>query len=803
MTLALGMGGSIAIFTIVNAVYVRQLPYPEAGHIYVMRSTIPRGTPDGVITPRDLATFMETTDHPVVQAAALVFSQPSNVVGADGRPNATLRYAVTEQFFEVFSSPMALGRGFVRGQTQQGSIVIAYPIWRDLLGADPDIIGKTVRIEGGQGLVVGVTPADFDFPEKPGFWMMMARLPPIYDDVRAYLGFVRVRTGRSQEQLQQQFDARAAELKFDAMTKQPLKLVAEPFLTSVVGDLGPTVALLSGAAGVLLLVALINAANLLLSRVTHRAREMAVREALGASRWRVARQLLTESLFLTTLAGAVGLAVAAAGVRLLLRIAPPDLPRLDHVPLDATVLFFTLLVIVLTGVVVGLVPVVRLIRQPLRALLNDEGRSMSSGRAQKRLFGSLVVAEISLAVLLVIGAGLLMRSYANLRAAGPGFNPERLVTFTITVPGRLGRSPVTRDGRQAFQPTYLPVARFLDDLTERLGGVSGVQAVATANGLPLSPKHLDDPGAAFHFPGRAGNADGTAMVAKSRSVSHDFFSTMQVRLLAGRGFEPSDRHDSPGVAVVNETFVKRHFPNESPLQQRIRYDLNLWAPGQVGFQISHRLVDELEIVGVVADVKYLDMAAPAESAIYVSSEQWINRRVAVIVRAGMDDPAGLIGPIRDEIRQVDPAIATEVHLYDDLVRSALARHRLGMMLLVIFGVVAVALATVGIYAVMSYSVTARTGEIAIRSALGATSQQLVHLFLRHGVLLAVGGIGIGLAGAIALRRLVASQLYGVSALDWGVFVFAPLAVLGVAALASFVPARRAVSTEPADLLRMQ
>ena len=284
LTLSLGIGGSVAIFTVVNAVLLRDLPYPDPNQIYLMRTMTPDGAPTGNITPRDVASFVQNEQHPLVQAAAMAWSQQVNIVGADGKPYSTTRYGVTDQFFEVFGSRMALGRGFERGQGP-GPLVISYATWRDLFGLDPDIIGKSVNAEGIPRPVVGVTPEDFEFPEKPGFWYLM-RLGASYENVRSYRAFIRLREGRSHRQFQGELTARGKELQADPVTRLPLIYVAQPFLDHVVGDLGQTVTILFGATGVLLLIACINVVNLLLSRVTIRAREMAVREALGANRWR-------------------------------------------------------------------------------------------------------------------------------------------------------------------------------------------------------------------------------------------------------------------------------------------------------------------------------------------------------------------------------------------------------------------------------------------------------------------------------------------------------------------------------------
>ena len=802
ITLALGIGGSTAIFSVVNAVLLRDLPYPDAGQLYLMRTLAPDGSPTGRVTPRESRPLYENLNHPTVEALAIAWSQEVQIVGSDGAAYPTTRYGVTDQFFEVFGSRMELGRGFEPDE-RPGPIVIAYTTWRDMPRSDPDIVGKNVQAEGRPRQVVGVTPADFEFPRDPGYWYLM-RLGSAYDNVRAYEGFIRLRPGRTHEQIQADLTRLAEDLGADAATNQPLVLVAQPFLEYVVGDLRSTVTILFGATAILLLIACINVTNLLLSRATVRAREMALREAVGAGRWRIIRHLLLESFLLSSLGGALGLAIAAAGIRVLLRMAPADLPRLDTVPVDNTVLLFAVGITVLTGILVGLAPAWRLARSQLRSLMNEGGRGSSAGPARNRLFSVLVVAEIALAVLLVIGAGLLVRSYSNLTATDPGFNPERVLTFFMNVPGRVEVSVETNaEGQREIRGSYRPMANFFRELEERMRGLPGVEAVASANSIPLDPAQYDR-SPTFNLPGQPGGDSGeAASVARSRSVSPEFFATMEIRMLAGRGLLWSDRHDSQGVGVVNETFARRFFPGQDPLGQRIRYPENLYVPGAVGFQLAHRTVDELEIVGVVEDVKYLALAEPAEPTIYLSTEQWTNRRRTVVVRTSVDNPESLVPAIRREIESMDPLLTAQFALYTPIVRASIARERLGMTLLVIFALVALLLAVVGIYGLMSYSVMQRTGEIAVRSAIGASPGQVMALVMGRGVRLALAGIVLGVIGAVALRQIVASQLYGLSALDLRTFILVPLVLFGVAAFACFVPALRATRIDPADLLRIE
>jgi putative ABC transport system permease protein len=560
-------------------------------------------------------------------------------------------------------------------------------------------------------------------------------------------------------------------------------LVAQTFLDHVVGDLSTRVKILLGATGLLLLIACINVTNLMLSRTGVRAREMALREAVGARRWRVIRQLLTETVVLSTLGGALGLAAAAGGIQ---------------------VLAFAIGLTVLTGLLVGLAPAWRLASNPLRLLVNEAGRGTPDGPARHRLLNALVVAEIALAVLLTIGAGLLVRSYFNLTATNPGFTSDRVLTFFMYVPGRTEITFKPKPGgRPEIQGSYQPLANFLRELSERVEGLPGVESVASTSSLPLAATQYD-PLTVFHLADQDKTiAEQAALSARTRGVSPQFFDTLRMRVAAGRGLLPSDRSTSPGVAVVNETFVRRFLAGRNPLGTRLRYPENTWKPGDVGFQIAHRTVDEVEIVGVVNDVKYLDLGDPPEPSIYLTTDQWTNRRQTLVVRTAVDDPASLIPAIRREIESMDRLLTADFALYPPVIEASVASERLAATLLVVFGLMALALAAVGIYGLMSYSVAQRTGEIAVRSAIGASGRQVLNLVIGRGVRLAIAGIVLGVLGAVALRQVLAGQLYGVTALDARVFLLTAVTLFGVAALACLVPAQRATRIDPAELFRME
>jgi putative ABC transport system permease protein len=805
LTLALGIGATVGIFSVANAVLLRELPYPNADRLVALHTLAPDGTPTGRVAPRDMPTLY--ANEPALAAAALAFYTEGRIQGADGTAYNMGRYGVTDQFFDVFDMPMALGRGFERGEAQ-GPVVISYSTWRDVFASDPAILGKAIPLENGTRPVVGVAPEGFDFPGNAGYWTLM-QLGPGYANLRGYLAFLRLSPNATRAQLDARLTALGPELGADANSNRPVRFATEPLLDYVVGDLGPTVLLLLGATAILLLIACINVANLLLSRGMARGRELALRAALGARRDRIFGHLLSESFVLAAIGGALGLVVGVIGIRVLLRLGPADLPRLESVPIDGNVLAFAVGAAVITGLLAGLTPAWRLASVDLRTLVNEGGRGASAGARQQRVFAGLVVAEIALAVVLVIGAGLLVRSYYNLVSTDPGFRTERMLSMFVNVPGEAITTFFVSDTGNLRAPdgtrydaTYRPIADFFRELEARVGALSGVEAVSVSTTVPLSSEQWDN-AAAFAIVGDAPVDPTVAQTqALHRGVSPSFFRAMGIPVLAGRSLEPADGRDAPGAVVVNETFARRFFSDGSPVGRRLTFPENLWQPTGVGFQYGERITSEFEIVGVVGDVRYAALAEPPEPAIYLSNEQFTSRRTNLLVRSSTSNPETLIPAIRQVIAELEP-MPVEFELYSQIMRVSLARERLGMSLFAAFGLVALALAAVGIYGLMSYSVALRSGEIAVRSALGASTGQVLALVLRRGLVLGAAGVAIGVIAAAALRRVVASQLYDVSSLDWAVFLGVPATLLAVALLASYLPARRAARVDPAVTLHSE
>ncbi len=788
ITLALGIGANTAIFSVVNAALLQPLPFPEPDQLYFLRTAMTDGRPtSGKVSPVQLTRL--NTVSKTVKVASGTYLYELSLMPPDGGVIKTLAYGVAEGFFEVFGVQMALGRApgpeehVVGGP---GGIVVSYRVWRDVLGSNPNIIGTNVRMDSGTGAgqtVVGVAPPEFDFPVGTDVWFALAFPPEMPGHL--YDGYLRAAPGMSLNQLRSEgrtIMEALGEVNPDFNLNR--EFVFEPLLESVVGDMGQTIKILFGATAVLLLIACINVTNLLLSRGTVRAREIALRVAVGASRARIVRQLLTESFLLTLIGATLGLGLSVVGVRLLLLVGPADLPRLESVPIDGNVLLFTLGSALLVALLMGFAPALRLARSDLRSLVNEGGRGGSAGPGRNRLLGALVTAEIAMAVVLVIGAGLLVRSFFNMLETDRGFRSERRLTLEIALPFAT-YPPNSED--------YSGMARFYTELLESLRQMNGVEAVTVTSSLPAG-RDVDSVNAYEVF-GQITPEGVEPLRAKRRTVGPDFFSTMGTSLVAGHGFSSFDQRDTRGVAVVNEEFAKRFFPGQDPLGQRIVMNI-LKNP------LLEVATEQVEVVGVVGPMKYGSLNDQPEPTMYTVYTQTPRRLMHIVLRSP-GNPNLVIPSVREQISSMDPNLPVEFHLYSDLINASLGRERMGMMLLVVFGAVALMLAAVGTYGVIAYTVTQRRGEIAIRAAMGASGSQVLGLIMQHGLLLALVGVVAGIIGAVALRQVIASQLYGMGVLDVRVFMSVPTVLLLVALLATLFPALRAMKIDPAIMLRTE
>ena len=787
LTLALGIGATAAIFSVVNQVLLRPLPYDDSEQIYRIRTLDAQGLPMGPVMAAHIDAVNERRG--AVLAAAYGLSTETSVVGRDGLPVTISVYSASGEFFRIFTDPPALGRSFEPGDPA-GTTVLSHRIWRERFESDPAIVGSVIM---GQ-TIVGVAAPDFDFPAGTSAWTKFSA----EGQTAAVLqmdGYARIESGAAGEELQAVLDV-VAGAAAPWQDGRPVRFASASLLDDLVGNFSSTVLILSGGVAILLLIACLNVAILLFTRGAARARELALRGALGAERWRLVRQLLTETSTLAVLGGALGLGLATAAVRLFSVIGLAGLPRLQTLTVDRNVLLFAAACVAITTFAVGLAPALRQVRGNLNSLINDGGRSASSGPNRNRLFGVFVVTEVALAVVLVIGAALLISSYVNLVSRDSGFDPERLLAVELNVPGRVDAETGTG---------YLPVARFYDELMDRIRALPGVESVGATSHVPLIPP-LDR--APFLQQGEVFNPrDPSARPIRQTQVtrvSPEFFESIGTRPVSGRLFEPTDGRAARGAVVVNEAFVRFVYPDGNAVGQTlILPGLGFWRPGGLAYRIGEMATGQFDVVGVVPDIPQSTLWETPEPAVYFPIEQWTVRRMTLLVRTQLDDPGRLIPAIRATLGDLDATIPPEFTVYADVLSAAVARERLGAALLGAFGLASLLLAAVGIYGLMSYSVTQRSTEIAVRSALGARSNEMARMIVAWALRLALTGTALGLGGAWAMGKIVSSQLYEISAFDPRVFASVPLAILIVALVSSYLPARRAARIDPAHTLRAE
>ena len=773
-TLALGVGATTAIFSTVNAALLRPLPYPAARDLYALRTTLTDGrVTTGFLAPSEVARLNDPALS-VVRAAGLQ-SQEATFLSKDGTPRRTRVYAVTEGFFDVFGLPMTLGTVAPDQIVDNGppTVIISHRVWRDYFESDPAIVGKPIRFAEIGTTVSAVANKDFDTPHNADFWFQIRADPQSVQ--HSLEGFMRLKPGTSVERARSEMASVMAGLARDFPASATNRAyVVRPLVDQIVGDLGPILIIVLSATALLLLLACVNVTNLLLARGAARAREMAVRVALGAGRGRIVRQLLTESVLLALAGAAVGLLAAYVGVHMLLQLGAATLPRLDAVPFDANVLMFALVTLIVSGVLVGFAPALRLARTDVRTLMNEAGRTASGGRITARWLNVMTIAQIALAIMLVAGAGWLIRGFEQLRATNPGFVADKRLVFDVALQGT------------KFNDGAAVVAGWTD-LFERLRQLPGVAAVGATSSFPL--RGTQENSLLLQLRGEAmdpANPKGS----RQRFVTPGLFTAMGVRLLAGRDFTVDDRNGTTAVAIVNNTFVRRYLAGRDPLT--------------VHFSAGYPTVDpkrEVQIVGVVDDVRQKSLSEAAEPAFYTSTFQFTQRRQAVVVVTTLNDSASLQSAIRDTMRKFDSNMAVEFEPVTEIIATTLRRQELGMMLMLLFGAAAVALAAVGIYGVIAYGASQRKDEVATRLALGATPFDAFWLVVKQGRTLALIGTAIGLAAAYGAGRIVASRVYEVRASDPAILGAATAIVVGVALIATVVPAWRVSRIEPSRVLR--
>src|SRR5215510_487622 len=770
LTLALGIGANTAICTVINAVLLRPLSYHDPERLISFRSN--ESVPDLNDIRAWNQSFAEIGGNTI---------QPLDYIGG-GEPSHWLAGLVTGDFFRTLGARPLLGRVITEEDDKKGGpfvVVLGHALWRRQFGGDPGVVGKTVTLSGANYTVVGVTPANFRTPrEEIDAWFPVQVVNPLaaaYRGVHFLRVYARLKPGVTIAQAQSEMgaiDRRLAEA-FPAENKQR-QTVLFPLRERIVGDIKTALLVIFGAVGMVLLIACANFANLLLARAASREQELVVRLALGAGRWRLTRQLLTESVLIATLGGAIGVVLAVWGVDLLVALKPENLPLTETIAVDGRALFFTLAVSVLTGSVFGLAPVWQTMRINISDALKEGGRG-SAGGARRRLRGALVIAEVALALLLLVGAGLLINSFWRLRSVNPGFNPDNLLTMRIDLP----------EARYREIPTQTQYRRAL---LEEVNSLSGAQA-ALVSELPMSGDWLTHD---FLVEGQQLSV-GEEPDVQTRSIEGDYFRVMRIPLLSGRGFTPHDNENAPLVGVINESLARRFFKEQNPLGKRV-----CWVGNPQPYWIT--------IVGVAGDIKHFGLDEVEQPALYTpygqSMRAW-KRWMSLVVRSE-SDTAALTREVKSRVWRVDASIPlTKILTMGEVMGASFDARRFNMLLLSAFAAVAMLLAAVGIYGVMSYAVTQRTREIAVRIALGAKPRDVIKMVVGGAMRLTLIGAAAGLALSVALTRLMSTLLFGVSATDPVTFAFVSLLLAAVALLASYVPARLAANVDPMAALRSE
>ena len=771
ITLALGIGANTAIFSVVNSVLLRPLPYPEPERLVTMRSN--QSLPD-LEDVRSRCQSFEYFGGAVMQAQDYT---------SEGEPLQVQAALINADLFKALGAKPAMGRTISDEEDRFGAdpvVVLAHGFWQRSFGGDANIVGKTMQLSGKTYTVIGVMSPDFIMPtEAPDLWASVRVVNPVaaqFRGVHFLRTYIRLKPGVSVSQ------ARAEMEGIDQWLSQQYpednkgrRTVLLSLHERVVANTRPALLILLGAVGLVLLIACANFANLLLARAAGRRQEIVIRTALGAGRWRLIRQMLTESTLLAVLGGAGGLLLAKWGVDLLTAFKPANLPRASSIGIDGWVLAFTLGVSILTGIIFGLVPALSASKLDVNEALKEGGRSSTGGRSRQRIRSLLVVSEIALALVLLIGAGLLIKSIWRLRTIDPGFNPENLLTMRIELP----------ESRYKEIPKQI---QFRERALEAVNAIPGAQA-AMISELPMTENLMHN----FVIDGRPPLAPGEEPELETRTVAGDYFRVMRIPVLQGRDFTDQDRADTLPVGLVNESFVHEYFPDENPIGARIA-----WARANPRKWMT--------IVGVVGDVKFYGLNLPELPAFYNTFEQqdqpW-KRWTYLAVRTD-GNPEALAGQVKNQIWSVDKQLPmTRLRTMTDVMAASLAAQRFNMTLMGIFAGIALVLAAIGIYGVISYSVTQRTHEIGIRMALGAETGDVLRIVLRQGLQLAGVGVAVGIGAAFALTRVMSSLLFGVSATDPVIFAGISIILTGVALGAAFIPARRATKVDPMIALRYE
>lgn len=778
LALMLGIGANTAIFTVVNAVLLNPLPYDHSDRLVFVSERSPQLEGLAISLPNfvDWREQNKSFEHIGVYRRAdsytiVLHDLPEQVTGA----------TVSADLLSALRVTPVLGRIFSADEDKLGGepvVLLSYGLWQRGFGGDPNIVGQKLTMSGKPYQVIGVMGADYAFPAEAELWVPIG---PQFNNVGwqergnhpGVYGIARLRSGVTIEQAQEEMNAIAERLEHQYPDSNTgIRVNVRPLLDTFVRDIRPLLWALLGAVGFVLLIACANVANLLLSRAAVRQKEIAIRGALGASRLRLVRQLLTESVLLSLIGAVLGVVVARFGVKAIVAVNPTGIPRSGEVGLDLRVLGFTLIVAVLTGIVFGLAPALQASRWTMGEALKEGGQT-SSGLKQ-RLRRGLVISEVALSLVLLIGAGLMIRSFALLSAVNPGFGLDNLLSLQVNLP----RAQYT----QATQRV-----NFYRQLLDRLAVLPDIQAAACATGLPLGKNGNQ---MSFGIAGQPDAPPGQAPLAEVAYVSNDYFQTMNIPFLQGRTFTDHDNKDAPPVVIIDDSFAKRYWPDEDAVGKQVKFERDA-APRTVIGVVGRVRMEGLEVDSGRVQAYFSYLVNP-----------W-GYTMSIVARTPVN-PANVADEVRKEVLALDKDRPIfNVKTVEQLRDESIASRRLNTLLFGVFAAVALLLASVGIYGVMSYSVAQRTREIGIRIALGAGRGDVFKLVMGQGIVLALIGVGIGLLAALALTRLMQSLLFGVSAIDPITFLLVSLILVCVALLACFVPARRALKVDPINALRYE
>jgi predicted permease len=791
VTLALGIGANTAIFSVIDAVLLNRMPYPDANRLVMLWEQNPgRGWFRNIVSAANFVDWRRQ-NHVFTRMAAI--DESSYDVSGRGEPMEVEGEQVSADFFSLLGVHAALGRTFTLEEDRPDSarvVVLSNGLWRERYGGDPGLLGRTIDINRTPCIVIGIMPPDFYFHpwgDKAELWIAGLDLTRPERTWHNYRAIARLKAGVSMTQAQAEMDTIAGRLATQYPEQKGWGVQLVNLHEQVVGDTRPALLVLLAAVCMVLLIACANLANLQLARVAAREREIAVRSALGAGRSRVVRQLLTESVLLAVGGGGAGLLLATWGITLLKGWAPVNTPGLSQAGVHTGVLAFTLVLSILTGMAFGLMPALGASKVDLNQSLKESGRGTTAGGPRNRLRGLLVSAEFAMALVLLVGAGLLIKTFVKLNQVALGFDPHNVLTMRIALLGPGYQQP----SRQA---------EFFRQLLQKVESLPGVISAAVIDGGGLPPD--------------GGNGDGFLIVdrptpppneipdAVNRVISPDYFRTMGIPLVRGRYFTEADNQDAPHVVIVSERLAREYWPGGDPIGHQITFPgmEKITSPGAAVIQPTR-----FTIVGVVKGERNRGLEVEPEAEVYLPYSQqpayYVPR--TLVVRASTD-PRSLLSAIRQQVELLDKdQPLSDVRTLDEVVAQAEAGHRFPALLLGLFAGLALVLAAVGIYGVISYSVGQRAHEIGVRMALGAATGDVLRMVVKQGAIQAATGIGVGLFAALGLTRLMTSLLYGVRATDLSTFVTVTLLLGGVAVSASYVPARRAAKVDPMVALRYE